>query len=841
MRAIEAEANGGAAGPKPAELQRVHELTCLWWSDPTTRAALDPVAPGALKSLYALLPRHSDADLATIGGHALWLARTLKDSGRLADARSVLEPALPALAGPRLVGVSLLIEAAEVDRLVDRWTSALERLDRAETFARGALQPEPSEEDRRGLRFAIEFGRASTLLEMGLGDRAQAPIAELERLARESELPLRRADAVWMSVRATNAAQRFDASIQRIEAFLRSSDGVELTALETGPGAARIASLLVRGSIAAVELEAHGKPVAEPAHAWLDAVLERPELAAGERALALVVRARRSLDRGEFERARADLGLAGDSVVARAGVAGDERLLSIRTLSLRLALEAREGREATLRAAEALEGELAGWMARWREQQVRRGGLGALQFRERREAVSELLRARVALGGPLQGARRALELVLDVQALGSVARSLSASQFDADTVLRELASAEGRGFLVFFAARDRTHVLALDASGISHHAFEIAGERLDELRGELVAAIAEERLAPAATPSAAFEEARAALSRELFPAELVERTRAWSTLVVVGLDSLGYVPFELLDGRDGCWIGESSRLAYLPSLPVGVALARRGASPLGTAPPRAVATVCVAPEGVRPEFTRDLEPLTFANDEERALRASLAESELSLYLQDEATWSAWSGAVARGADYGLILAHGVRDETREEPECIVLAGGEPVGPAEFEARVGALPNLLVLASCSAGRGRLRRGDDGRNQLVGAALAGGARTVVAPQVAVDYRYSLELVAALHEALLREGATPLEALRTARSRAPRTARALAYEPYLWHLTGLGDVPIARRGANPAHAPVPKPTSGPAAWVAVVGTAFLAGALLIVLARKRASERS
>ena len=147
-----------------------------------------------------------------------------------------------------------------------------------------------------------------------------------------------------------------------------------------------------------------------------------------------------------------------------------------------------------------------------------------------------------------------------------------------------------------------------------------------------------------------------------------------------------------------------------------------------------------------------------------------------------------------------MIAHGVHDGSRERPAGLVLAsaaGGE--GAAEATGAVAWCEDLerstiapcVVLASCGAARGPLRRGDDGIAGLAGALHAGGARAVVLSRSDVEYRATLRLVAAFL-ARVADGAAPAEALRAARAELLRDRSCDPAAALGVFLTGLGAEP-------------------------------------------------
>ena len=136
-----------------------------------------------------------------------------------------------------------------------------------------------------------------------------------------------------------------------------------------------------------------------------------------------------------------------------------------------------------------------------------------------------------------------------------------------------------------------------------------------------------------------------------------------------------------------------------------------------------------------------------------------------------------------------------------------------------------LPHWLFLGSCRAGDGRARRGDDGRHHLSGAAQLAGARVVVVPSLDVAYRPTVQLLAALHDAVLH-GVAFDEALRLARVAVASADGEGSVDAFLFHQHGLGAAPLVRGEVVAANR---------ARWVWWAACAAL-GAVLLVLASRR-----
>jgi CHAT domain-containing protein len=177
------------------------------------------------------------------------------------------------------------------------------------------------------------------------------------------------------------------------------------------------------------------------------------------------------------------------------------------------------------------------------------------------------------------------------------------------------------------------------------------------------------------------------------------------------------------------------------------------------------------------------------------------------------------------ADLAVVLAHGVRDARRRDPQGLLLgdgtvAWGRDLGRLQW-------PRQVVFAACAAGHGRTRIGDDGLHLLRGAAFVGGAHSVVAPWLDVDYGATLAMLGDLHGALAERGQSLAVALWQARRRAHERGGDAALDALLFHLHGSGDEALAP--ARPRSA-----VSAP--FVVAVATAVLAATVVALRRRRR-----
>jgi hypothetical protein len=284
----------------------------------------------------------------------------------------------------------------------------------------------------------------------------------------------------------------------------------------------------------------------------------------------------------------------------------------------------------------------------------------------------------------------------------------------------------------------------------------------------------------------------------LLPDDVRALLETWTDLTIVGAEFLGFLPFESLPFR-GSRLGLELAVSYLPSLPVGVALAAR---PLPAAFERDLLLLGAArPAPAVLARWPDLVPLPFTDADLAALAAPYrsvvpggrdASGRVEVLGDGRATPSRLASLTPDSSRILHVVAHGVYASDRERPAGLALApapgGGDGLVFGEAVEAASA-PPLVVLSSCGAARGPGRLGDDGVSHLGGAFLRAGARAVVLSRADVDLDSSLALGAAFHEAVA-QGASPARALLFARRRvAEDTERADPFFHSLVHVVGLG----------------------------------------------------
>jgi tetratricopeptide (TPR) repeat protein len=715
-------------------------IPAAWWSHPRTRFE---VLADAVRVAQRLGDHETEASAA-------WtLAVVQRDAGRRDDARRELERVL--VDCPRALAMLpyLHLALADLGLLEGEPAAAAAELDRAEAALRderdGFARHRPARCTLLGLRGELELDR-------GLPDRASTFLEAERELAESLGDPVLRAAGLVRRSQLWLATRRFRTLEREVDAALADEVVTRV------PGVRAL--LLVQLGKARATLARQDASDDDEARAAFDAALD----AAPSTELKLEATtwlADLALRRGELDRADELLARtpALDPGVTGVTAAGAELFALAAAVRADLALRRGDPRETLEEILGVLERSLEAWIEAWGRVPRSRGGSAFLHTMQRRRVLSSVITLSVALTAVgsdderERGVLRALGWLLRFQELGSLARELGYRSRSLDEVRRELV-APGEGFLAYVPASERSHVFALEDGRVRHA----------ELASEFELRPARERGAEGANTDV--------LRAMLLPAPIAELVDGWRTLTVVGIDLLGYVPFERL-------VRSELSVRYLPSFPVGCLLAARAPATLDSG-----VRLVGAPE-LAPELAARWPELeTIPLDEARALEALDAydREQVSLRLGRAATRDAL--AATPGIGVLEVIAHGVHDPARARPAALVLApssdGDEQHGIVSCDdVETLRAPSLVLLAVCGAGRGPLRRGEDGIATLGGAFLRAGARTVVLPAGPVEYEASVELLRRFHRHRAR-GLEPAEALRRATGELPNAP--------LFHVVGL-----------------------------------------------------
>ena len=594
-------------------------------------------------------------------------------------------------------------------------------------------------------------------LDLGRFDRAQASLREgrrwlgrLERHGAERGLPCR-------VLLVENQLELLLGAYDRV----RSADEVQLKAApDPAEELALRRLLLLRDGTRLLERSVRPEDLRPAVHDFSERCEATLELLARSGRRADDVGALRLLDR----RARLWFAVGGAGRAAqdvrrfeqiRDRVSGSE-IADVLSIGLRVATQDSQGVDAGTSGAERLEEARDAWLTSIaRFSGAVEGGQGLLADGLRRDVLCQLLGWTIRE----EGDAAALTLLIATHLRGSheLSEGLSGPSVDVLPSTLERLSA---GLLVYVSGELSSLVCAVDARGPRW--FELEGAPSHRPAIELVDAALSD-------PAADFpRDAAAGLGEWLLPPELAEWIEDWPLLLVSGRDLLWDIDFEVLPWRDDRPLGLALPMAYVPSVPMLVALERR---PSALRPAADRGSVLVAAAGIEggPGMATTYRPLPEAGAWLEALQGP-ATGPTVRHVGDAARLEALDGAAS---SLLTVFAHGTTDFRRMRPSGIVLAAGDDrAGRAVWwdELRATSPPPLVSLLVCNATLGHPRPGNGGLDHPAGALLLAGATTVVAAGRELNALLAVEL----HGAFVRAceaGSAPAAALLEARRETVR----------------------------------------------------------------------
>ncbi len=390
-----------------------------------------------------------------------------------------------------------------------------------------------------------------------------------------------------------------------------------------------------------------------------------------------------------------------------------------------------------------------------------------------------------------------VDSVIEQGRVGSIAKRMRAQGGTLADVQRELCP-PGTGILHFQPGYRNHYWLLIDRNGVLIRPLGPPHE-YRALQSQLYST---SQLAQLTARTTQLEKDLHQFSEWVFQDDLLAecRQRGWSTLLTSGIAGHYYVPFDLLPNENGAPLGSEFRIAHLPSLAVGLAIARRDAK-------RELSTTTRFLSVLAPEIDPTQSSPSHWNPVQNAGARRLAPSDLQSLLSalsrgwfsevwlgpQQATHSALQQQIGLSWDVLHIFGHGSRAKDRLGTPGVLLhalASRTKLFTHKDLERQSA-PWITMLTACSTTDVEPRTGDDGGHHLAGALLAQGGNTVICSALPVEYRESR----ALDDALLHylgQGLPAAEALFQARQRLGGAEGPPGL--YLVHAFGLGSAAVA-----------------------------------------------
>ncbi len=688
---------------------------------------------------------------------ALNVALARRDAFELGAADSLANEALTSHPRGTYVRPFLFGLRADLARADGHWRESLDLCDDAERALLDQSGPIPT----HGLARRQIFGvRVKVFDELGLPDiawdwlecerealiNADDPVSLFDVAMREAELDLN-------SLRGSSAVRSLTAALKDPRSFagapeLRTQLSIELGVAQIESGDATNGETTLVGALAKEGLD--------------DSVRLMAEMALAESALS-----RRAFDIADEHIQKSRALLEHETLAGNESNPPPRQAALLAAYAAQLALDRGVSDPKVLHERlDALEHAYDDFLAQWDRTPLRPGGIGFLHLANRRQVLSELIRLALVLDPSEAGRARAFDFVLRAQRQGSIARRLGAPSPSAADVQRALVPKDG-GILIFVGAPPRLHVFALDATHLAYD--EVRDD--DKLRGPLETLDEEVRRSPFEMTSKTLDQSLARISHAgsdaataLLKGEVRHAIAAWKSAIVVGDDLLGDVGFESLELERGEPLGRRLAISYLPSLPLGMALAAREVR----ATDRDFLLFGAPKPGPR-DYAHP-SPIEIERPKIERLLAPFAESRRSSEIGERATLAHFFDLELAHTGALELWVHGLYAPRRERPAGLLFASSERDDGALWcdsldEHREWTSPRLVILAACGAARGPARFGDDSLTNLGGSYLLRGAQCVVLSDDRIELSASIEMLAVVH-ARLAAGDSPAEALRVAR---------------------------------------------------------------------------
>jgi CHAT domain-containing protein/tetratricopeptide (TPR) repeat protein len=251
-----------------------------------------------------------------------------------------------------------------------------------------------------------------------------------------------------------------------------------------------------------------------------------------------------------------------------------------------------------------------------------------------------------------------------------------------------------------------------------------------------------------------------------------------SRIVIVPDGALWNLPFQALHSAEGYLI-EAAAVSYAPSITVLREIQRL---PKGSGRRTLFA---LGKSNFGPQTTSTLEPLPDAETQVRRIREIYGPNRSVGFIGSEATETQFK---AEAPSYAVLhlATHGVLDETSPLYSHLVVSSDRRNAQDDglLEAweimRMKLAAEVVVLAACDTGRGRIAPGE-GVIGMMWALFTAGARSMVVSQFRVESKSATAMLVAFHRRLAADRGSKSAQLRAAAIELLRTPRFA--HPYYW----------------------------------------------------------
>jgi len=418
----------------------------------------------------------------------------------------------------------------------------------------------------------------------------------------------------------------------------------------------------------------------------------------------------------------------------------------------------------------------------WKSTPEHPGSLGFLRHTKRRVALNTLVHLETLVTPGVEGRRRALARIYQAQGL-----DYPEDPSTLEEALPLLCSEDG-GVLCFLPGQKRISVVFLSMKETAYSSLPLLREYAMARRSLHGATTA----APGVEREAQLQEASRNLASMLLPGELEAQLQRVRHLTVIGLDLLGYVPFELLPLPSGKRIEELCAVSYLHALPLAPIIERRRrdaadkpvewARELGLllAPPLSKARSAQWPELVAIPHDRG---------DRDALKSGLRHGQVEVLEGTAGNRRALWLCVRNARTLHLVLQ--AANASPDGRPCLLIAERTWDAGLLGTREIGEFP-WPPLVRVSVAGATDAHGDwegEGASALGRAFLGAGADVALLPPRTLTFEVARHMTSAFHEALFADELPPAEAMRRARRSVRSEGDSLLRG--LVHCFGLGGI--------------------------------------------------